>query len=210
MTTQPDPARTTITPEITAAEAMQELDDALALSDGLLAWLRGAELARRVIRALAASEARLAEVEREAAIAWDTVQQDADLRAREQQVQRLRAQPQRPIVVCLCGSTRFMDAFHEANRRLTLEGKIVLTVAVVKSDVDDGFINQVTPEQAAMLDTLHLRKIDLADELLVLNVGQYIGASTQQEIAYAQAVGKPIRYWETCSAARSAGEEDSE
>jgi len=48
-----------------------------------------------------------------------------------------------------------------------------------------------------MLDELHKRKIDIADEILVLNVGGYIGESTRGEIAYAQAHGIPIRYLET-------------
>jgi hypothetical protein len=107
-----------------------------------------------------------------------------------------REREARPTIVCLCGSTRFMDAFHEANRRLSLEGKIVLTVALVKSSVDDGFINQVTAEQATALDELHLRKIDLADEVLVLNVGGYVGPSTQAEIDYARTKGKAIRWLE--------------
>ncbi|MBW2560530.1 MAG: hypothetical protein JRE40_06700 [Deltaproteobacteria bacterium] len=103
--------------------------------------------------------------------------------------------PTKPKVVCLCGSTRFMDTFHEANRCETLEGHIVLTVEVVTYDrgtdpqlVDTGV--------KTMLDELHLRKIDLADEVLVLNVGGYIGESTRHEIAYAEAHDKPIRYKE--------------
>ena len=103
---------------------------------------------------------------------------------------------ERPAIVCLTGSTRFMNAYRQAERALALEGKIVLTVAFVTSDVDDGFINQVTSQQKAVLDQLHLRKIDLADEVLVLNVGGYIGESTTQEIAYARAKGKRIRFLE--------------
>ena len=47
-----------------------------------------------------------------------------------------------------------------------------------------------------MLDDMHLRKIDLADEIFVINVGGYIGESTRREIAYAEKIGKKINYLE--------------
>jgi hypothetical protein len=100
-----------------------------------------------------------------------------------------------PTIVCLCGSTRFMDAFHEANRRLSLEGKIVLTVEIVTYD-GAADPQRADPDQKRRLDELHLRKIDLADEVLVLNVGGYVGPSTQAEIDYARAKGKTIRWLE--------------
>lgn len=102
-------------------------------------------------------------------------------------------QARRTPIVCLCGSTRFMEAFHEANRRLSLEGKIVLTVEIVSYDgATDP--QRANPEQKKALDELHLRKIDLADEVFVLNVGGYIGESTRKEIEYAIVAGKPISY----------------
>ncbi|WP_020472464.1 hypothetical protein [Zavarzinella formosa] len=104
---------------------------------------------------------------------------------------------ERPKVVCLCGSTRFTDAFREANLRETLEGKIVLTVGCdTKTDDDLIGLGRLTGETKASLDSLHMRKIDLADEILVLNVGQYIGESTGREIAYAYEHGKSIRFLE--------------
>jgi hypothetical protein len=102
-----------------------------------------------------------------------------------------------PEIVVLCGSTRFMDAFVEANQRLTHEGCIVLSVGSYPRA-----LKGVSPEEAfgedvkAGLDELHKRKIDLADRVLVLNVGGYIGDSTISEIAYATAHGKPIEYIE--------------
>lgn len=106
-----------------------------------------------------------------------------------------------PRVVCLCGSTRFMDAFHEANRRETLAGHIVLTVEVVTYDrgSDPQLVDTATKE---MLDELHLRKIDLADEVLVLNVGGYIGKSTRREVTYARQEGKHVRWLEQLEEAR--------
>lgn len=103
----------------------------------------------------------------------------------------------RPTIVCLCGSTRFSDAFHEANLRETLAVKIVLSIGCdFKSDTDLLLAGDLTEADKARLDELHLRKIDLADEILVLNVGGYIGESTSREIAYAKMVGKRIRYLE--------------
>lgn len=98
----------------------------------------------------------------------------------------------RPIIVCLCGSTRFKDTYNEANLKETLAGRIVLSVS--------GFIHAdrifITKEQKRLLDELHFRKIDLADEILVLNVGGYVGDSTKNEIEYARKCGKKIRFWE--------------
>jgi 8-oxo-dGTP diphosphatase len=103
----------------------------------------------------------------------------------------------RPPIVCLCGSTRFSETFHEANLRETLAGKIVLSIGCdTKSDADLQLAGQLTPDDKARLDELHLRKIDLADEILVLNVGGYLGDSTRREIAYASAQQKRIRWWE--------------
>lgn len=115
-------------------------------------------------------------------------------------LRRLAGGRARPKIVCLCGSTRFMDAFFEAGWRETLAGRIVLSVGVVKSSEADETgghgAEALGPEVVARLDELHKRKIDLADEVLVLNVGGYIGESTRSEIVYAEAHGKPVRYLE--------------
>jgi hypothetical protein len=105
----------------------------------------------------------------------------------------------RPCIVCLCGSTRFWVEYHEANMRETMAGRIVLTVGSfvhgpATTGAASGIHQHVTSEQKAMLDQLHLRKIDLADEVLILNVDGYIGESTKAEIQYAQAQRKVIRY----------------
>lgn len=98
-----------------------------------------------------------------------------------------------PTVVCLCGSTRFMDAFQKANLEETLAGRIVLSIGCnTKSDEMLG----ITDAQKDALDELHLRKIDLADEVLILNVGGYIGASTHRELAYAIFKNKKVRFFE--------------
>jgi hypothetical protein len=102
---------------------------------------------------------------------------------------------ERPRIVCLCGSVRFADTFYEANTRETLAGKIVLSVGCL----GDRGCPSHTDEEKARLDELHLRKIDLADEVLMLNVGGYLGESSRRELAYAQAQGKDVRWWEPVS-----------
>lgn len=106
--------------------------------------------------------------------------------------------PERPQIVCLCGSTRFMDAFHAAGWEFTLKGYIVLSVGVCKHGDKDGAhgAEALGPDVVERLDTLHFRKIDLADSVFVLNVDGYIGESTRSEINYAESIGKPITYLE--------------
>ena len=96
-------------------------------------------------------------------------------------------------VITLCGSTRFRDAFMEAQKRLTLEGNIVISVGLFGHS-GDGEV--WTPGTKEMLDDMHRRKIDMADEIFVINVGGYIGASTGSEIEYARLTGKKVNYLE--------------
>lgn len=105
----------------------------------------------------------------------------------------------RPRVVCLCGSTRFLDAFDDASHQQTLAGNIVLSVATTRTRDKDLFAGRSEEEQVALRDqlaTLHRAKIDLADEILVINVGGYIGPSTRSEIEYADGAGKIVNYLE--------------
>ena len=99
----------------------------------------------------------------------------------------------RPKIVCLCGSTRFSQAFQDANYQLTLKGCIVLSIGCVTHSDSEL---QITADQKIVLDALHLRKIELADEIFVLNVGGYIGESTRNEINYALKIGRPVLYLE--------------
>ena len=99
----------------------------------------------------------------------------------------------KPRIVCLCGSTRFSKAFQEANFRETLAGRIVLSIGCdCKSDEGLG----LTEYDKKRLDELHLRKIDLSDEVLILNVNGYIGKSTENELQYARSHNKGIRFLE--------------
>jgi hypothetical protein len=100
---------------------------------------------------------------------------------------------QRPIIVCLCGSTRFSEAFRKANFEETLAGRIVLSIGC---DFKSDHALHLTDADKQRLDELHKRKIDLADEVLILNVGGYIGSSTRSELEYALEHGKRVRFLE--------------
>lgn len=99
---------------------------------------------------------------------------------------------ERPVVVCLCGSTRFKDAFIQANFRETMAGRIVLSVGWFGHA--DGLIYSPTAEEKHALDALHFRKIELADEVLILDVGGYVGESTRNELEHARALGRRVRF----------------
>ena len=96
-------------------------------------------------------------------------------------------------VITLCGSTRFKDAFLETQKRLTLEGNIVISVGLFGHSGDNEVWAAGIKE---MLDDMHLRKIDLCDEVFVINFGGYIGSSTRSEIEYATTTGKIVSYLE--------------
>ena len=102
-------------------------------------------------------------------------------------------------VITLCGSTRFRDEFLEAQKRLTLAGNIVISVGLFghagDAEVWEGMDEGTLTATKRMLDDMHLRKIDMADEVFVVDPGGYIGQSTRAEIAYAQSRGLPIRYF---------------
>ena len=96
-------------------------------------------------------------------------------------------------VITLCGSTRFKDAFLETQKKLTLEGNIVISVGLFGHSGDDEVWKEGTKE---MLDNMHKRKIAMSDGIFVINVGGYIGDSTRSEIDYAIRNGKTVEYLE--------------
>ena len=93
-------------------------------------------------------------------------------------------------VITLCGSTKFKKAYGEWNARLTLEGNVVLSVAMWSHS------DRVEPtkEQKELLDKVHLAKIDLSDEIFVLDVNKYVGESTKREIDHTIENNKRVRY----------------
>ncbi|BDZ56807.1 hypothetical protein [Barrientosiimonas endolithica] len=107
--------------------------------------------------------------------------------------------PDRPEIVCLCGSVRFADQILAATRDLTLAGVIVVGPSALPYGQGAATGEPLTEEQKAALGALHLRKIDLADRVLIVNPGGYVGETTAREIAYARAAGKPVAFTEPTS-----------
>jgi hypothetical protein len=104
-----------------------------------------------------------------------------------------------PRVICLCGSTRFTTEMLILQWELTKQGKIILSwCALPDSYFKGGDKTHVGDQEGVkeIVDEVHKRKIDLADEVLVLNIDGYIGESTRSEINYAVGHGKPVRYLE--------------
>jgi hypothetical protein len=100
-------------------------------------------------------------------------------------------------VVTLCGSTKFKDAIHAENMRLTMEGHLVISLGVFgHTDLPDYDWTTDASDLKRMLDALHRQKIDMADRVHVVNVGGYYGESTAREIAYARATGKSVTFME--------------
>ncbi len=103
-------------------------------------------------------------------------------------------------VITLCGSTRFKDEFLRVQKELTLKGNIVISVGLFghsgDDEVWDGMDEGTLSKTKEMLDDMHKRKIDMADEIFVINVGGYIGDSTRSEIEYAVKNGKKVNYLE--------------
>lgn len=97
-------------------------------------------------------------------------------------------------VITLCGSTKFKDEFMYAQKELTLQGNIVISVGLFGHSGDDEVWREGTKE---MLDDMHRRKIDMADRIFVINKDGYIGESTQREIYYALSLGKEVGYLES-------------
>lgn len=103
-------------------------------------------------------------------------------------------------VITLCGSTRFKDEFMKAQKDLTLKGNIVISVGLFSHSGDDEVWKNMDEgtltKTKEMLVDMHKRKIDMADEIFVINVGGYIGDSTKSEIEYATKTGKKVNYLE--------------
>ncbi|MDP3385653.1 MAG: hypothetical protein Q8S24_00350 [Eubacteriales bacterium] len=96
-------------------------------------------------------------------------------------------------VVTLCGSTRFKDDFLRIQRDLTLSGHIVISVGLY-GHADGEYETVLDDEAKNMLDDMHKRKIDMSDEVFIINRNGYIGDSTRSEIDYAIKTGKAVNY----------------
>ena len=74
---------------------------------------------------------------------------------------------------------------------MTLAGNCVLTPNELTRDSKDDY----SEEEARMIDMMHKEKIKISDAIIVVNVGGYIGKSTQSEIEFAEKLGKEILYY---------------
>lgn len=103
----------------------------------------------------------------------------------------------KPNVICLCGSTRFIDTMSVIAWDLEKRGNIVLGPHLLPAWYCEGRSSHMAESQDVKeaMDELHLRKIDMADEILVVDVQSYVGESTSKEIVYAESLDKPVRYW---------------
>lgn len=137
-------------------------------------------------------------------LVWMTSEEE-EKRIREDERKQFKQHPdalaelkQGRKVITLCGSVKFWDEYREWNARLTLEGNIVFSCGIsLKEGYEDILCDLPLDDVKQDLDAIHLCKINLSDEIFVLNVGGYIGDSTKREIAYAQSKGKRIKYLET-------------
>lgn len=133
-------------------------------------------------------------IARKCAHAWRDAKEklQSELAQARQENERLKARFTAPIV-CICGSTRFKQAWIWENARLTQEENIVLAVGLCAHA--EGKMEELESNgMKVKLDALHKRKIDLCDWVWVIDVGGYIGNSTRSEIGYAESHGKPVRY----------------
>lgn len=139
----------------------------------------------------------------------------------------------RPRIVCLVGSSRFKAEFCRVGELLEKQGVLVLAMTFFQHA--DGV--PVSASERETLETVDRLRIDLADEVLVIDApaivcpacGEvypagtdpdiwscharkksepglcstrfnavapvpYVGESTRREIAYAESLGKPVRY----------------
>ena len=110
---------------------------------------------------------------------------------------------EKPKIICICGSTRFADYHAIARWKYEQSGEYICLMINYLPDwyaKEQGWKgNDHHGEQSGckdVLDELHLRKIDLADSLFIVNLDGYIGESTRKEIEYAKSLNKPITYLE--------------
>lgn len=108
------------------------------------------------------------------------------------------SQKERPRVLCMCGSSRFIDGMAVWAWELEKQGFIVLGLHLLPASYPGVKADHQAEEEGVRerMDELHLRKIDLADEVVVFNAEGYIGESTRNEIAYARKHGKPVWFKE--------------
>ena len=95
-------------------------------------------------------------------------------------------------VVTLCGSMRFQNEMMEIAEKLAREGECVLTpVYMVMKDCE------ISEKEVKRLKLEQFKRIELANEIFVVNVDEYVGESTMAEIEFAERNGKRVRWMES-------------
>jgi hypothetical protein len=96
-------------------------------------------------------------------------------------------------IICLCGSLRFKGLFEKIEAHFVQENYVVLLPCCMYVDIERKY---GVADYKNKVDAIHLRKIDLADEVFIINKDGYIGESTQRELDYAKMQKKVIRFLE--------------
>ena len=106
--------------------------------------------------------------------------------------------PSKPKIVTLCGSSRFCDVMAVCAWLIERdEGAIAMSLHLLPGWYPNCPEHHLAEHEgvAHSMDALHLQKIDLSDEIFVVNVNDYFGSSTANEIEHAKATGKVIRWF---------------
>jgi len=110
----------------------------------------------------------------------------------------MRKEMEKPKIVVMCGSSKFVEIMAVAEWLIERnELAITMGLSLLPQWYPDCPSDHLAEHEgcAEAMDELHLRKIDLADEIFVVDWDGYIGESTSKEIKYAEKEGKYIRYF---------------
>lgn len=92
--------------------------------------------------------------------------------------------------LCLIGSSRFKELYAEYNKKLTLDGHVVYSIATVSTSIGS---EQLIDDDKMLLDLVHFLKIQASDAVVVVtDKTRYVGSSTRRELVWAELNGKSI------------------
>src|SRR4051794_27204417 len=98
-------------------------------------------------------------------------------------------------VIPLCGSPTFDPDVPEGHQRVTMEGRGGIRPGIFSlPDLPDYDWTADRSDLKGRLSDVHFHKLRMADEVYIVDPGGYVGESTRREIAYAESLGKPVRY----------------
>ena len=91
-------------------------------------------------------------------------------------------------IVTICGSVRFKEDM------MKIRDSLMPDVWVMLPENMEMDIQKIDMDVKSKMDDLHLKKIELADEVIIINIDGYIGQSTALEMHYAKSLGKPMKF----------------